>query len=86
MNIPAPGNDKAGEEVFIRFMVLDTGNGIEKERVHTIFNLFEQNQSASIGKEALQTKKCNINSDDLSRLAAGLGLTISQNLCISLGG
>eukprot|EP00347_Sterkiella_histriomuscorum_P014284 403361468 len=62
------------DEYFIRFMVLDTGNGIEKERVQTIFNLFEQNQSGMV-KESQQNKK-----------SAGLGLTISQNLCLALGG
>lgn len=43
------------EEFFIRFMVLDTGKGIEKERQQTIFNLFEQSQD-SLMKESSNKK------------------------------
>lgn len=32
-------------ESFIRFEVIDTGFGIEKERIFSIFNLFEHNQN-----------------------------------------
>lgn len=34
---------EAKQDYFIRFEVIDTGFGIEKERIASIFNLFEHN-------------------------------------------
>ncbi len=56
-------------------MVIDTGIGIPKERLASIFNLFEHNQNNPL-MESFKNKTCK-NLIVYHILAAGLGLTIS---------
>lgn len=51
--------EPAKSEFFIRFEVIDTGLGIEKERIGSIFNLFEHNQNVPL-KESSKDKSCKL--------------------------
>jgi hypothetical protein len=59
-------------------MVIDSGCGIEKERVKSIFNLFEHNENIPL-KDSFKNKACKFNCFMIVTviIAAGLGLTIA---------
>jgi K+-sensing histidine kinase KdpD len=46
----------------LRFMVIDSGKGITKDRQKSIFNLFEHNQNISL-KESFKKKTCKLHLD-----------------------
>lgn len=42
---------------YLRFMVIDSGLGIDKDRLKNIFNLFEASDSLPL-KDTFKNKKC----------------------------
>lgn len=54
------GNVSLQDHFYIRFLVLDTGIGIEKDRISNIFNLFQRNESTSIQEQIKSNNKCMI--------------------------
>ena len=58
------------EKGLVKFIVEDTGVGIEKEQIESLFTAFTK----------IMTNR------NLNKQGVGLGLTISKNLAIALGG
>lgn len=54
--------EKEGKKIkqsYIRFMVIDSGVGIPKERLKNIFNLFEHSDQMPL-KDSAKKKECKI--------------------------
>mmetsp|Transcript_9004 Transcript_9004/g.8396 ORF Transcript_9004/g.8396 Transcript_9004/m.8396 type:complete len:142 (-) Transcript_9004:209-634(-) len=56
---------KKPQQLYIRFMVIDTGFGIPEDKLSSIFNLFQHNSNLPL------------NESFKNKTSAGLGLTIS---------